>query len=54
MAQSEKVTIFVTVLRRSMFGDASEMVIMLYAKACVNESTSEVNLGCELKAEPIF
>ena len=50
----DKVTIFVTVKRKSMFGDESEVVIMLYAKACVDESTGEVSLGCEVKKEPIF
>ena len=37
--QSEKVTIFVTVERRSLFGDTSEVIIMLYSRACVNEAT---------------
>ena len=34
---SDKVTIFVTVQRRSLFGDTEELVILLYARACVNE-----------------
>ena len=52
--QSDKVTIFVTVQRRSLFGDVSDVVIMLYSRACVDEDTNEVGLGCELKTEPIF
>ena len=51
---NDKVTIFVTVQRKSLFGDNQEMIIPLYARACVNESTNEVALGCELKTEPIF
>ena len=51
---NDKVTVFVTVQRKSLFGDNQEMIIPLYARACVNESTNEVSLGCELKTEPIF
>ena len=50
----EKVCIFVSVQRKTIFGDTSEVIIMLYAKACVNQETQEVNLGCELKTSPIF
>ena len=47
-------SIFVTVERRTIFGDVQEVIIMLYARALVDEGTGEVNIGCELKSEPIF